>query len=181
MSKTSILKDELIERLINIDEEISLIYKGTIDFVIVGGSALILNFGSSRGTPDIDVLNINKDIESIVEKYDMNARSGIFETKFPYFYEDRLVEYKDKRLKVCKIYTPSLEDLIVSKIAAFRPKDQEDINSPAIVKQVNWKRLIKIVEIDKEFEQAWRSDREFSEFYQHYKEYKDRHCKKWIK
>ena len=81
MSKTSILKDELIERLINIDEEISLIYKGTIDFVIVGGSALILNFGSSRGTPDIDVLNINKDIESIVEKYDMNARSGIFETK----------------------------------------------------------------------------------------------------
>ena len=45
-------KQELIEALQELDKRLS----SPIDIVIIGGAAMILHFGSSRATRDIDVL-----------------------------------------------------------------------------------------------------------------------------
>ena len=174
------LREEILKRLKNIDEEIFYSFgtKYEFRFVIVGGSALILNFESSRGTPDIDVLDLNSKVIDIAEKYDMNCRVNAYIFNFPYNYEDRLVYINDKDFKVCKFATPSLEDLIVSKLAASRPKDVEDLNSPQILKQIDWNKLIKIVEKDKEFEMSNNSDRARSDFIYAYNKYKKEHFSK---
>ena len=99
------LKEELEERLIKIDEEIYAAFRNSsFSFTIVGGSALILNYDSDRGTPDIDVLNLDSRIQSLALKYDMNCRVNAFEDCFPYNYQDRLVEYTDYKFKVCNFY-----------------------------------------------------------------------------
>lgn len=173
------LKENILKRLKSIDNEIYHTYrdKYSFNFVIVGGSALILNFGSTRGTPDIDVLDINHEIINIASKYDMNCRVNAFVFNFPYNYQDRLVPVEGE-FKVCKFYTPSLEDLVVSKIAASRDKDIEDLNSKYVLEKVDWDKLIKIVEVDKEFEMSNISQNAVFDFMFKYNKYKKEHYKK---
>lgn len=174
------LRENVLQRLINIDDEIYHTYgnKYTFKFVIVGGSALILNFNSTRATPDIDVLDLNKDIVNIASKYDMNCRVNAYIFNFPYNYENRLISVEEKKFKVCKFYTPSLEDLVVSKIAASRNKDIEDLNSKYVLNKLDWKKLIKIVETDKEFEMSNISQNAIAQFMFNYNKYKKEHYKK---
>lgn len=174
------LRENVLQRLINIDSEIYHTYgkEHSFKFVIVGGSALILNFNSTRATPDIDVLDLNQNIINIASKYDMNCRVNAYALNFPYNYEDRLVPVKGSDFKVCKFYTPSLEDLVVSKIAAFRSKDIEDLNSKYVLDKLDWKKLIKIVEVDKEFEMANIFPNDIAKFMSNYDKYKKEHYKK---
>lgn len=174
------LRENVLQRLINIDSEIYHTYgsRHSFKFVVVGGSALILNFNSTRATPDIDVLDLNQDIINIASKYDMNCRVNAYVFNFPYNYEDRLVPVKGSDFKVCKFYTPSLEDLVVSKIAAFRNKDIEDLNSKYVLDKLDWKKLIKIVEIDKEFELSNISQNAIAQFMFNYNKYKKEYYKK---
>ena len=68
-------RDELLNRLINIDYEASLVLADKtekVKIVIVGGGALLLKNIISRATPDIDTLNFYEALSDIMEKYDMN-------------------------------------------------------------------------------------------------------------
>lgn len=174
------LRNEVLKKLINIDDEIFHTYgdKRSFEFIIVGGSALILNFDSTRATPDIDVLDMNKDVINIASKYDMNCRVNAYIFNFPYNYMDRLVPVKGNDFKVCKFYTPALEDLVVSKIAASRNKDVEDLNSKCVLNKLDWNRLIKIIEVDKEFELANVTPAAIFDFMCKYKKYKKERFKK---
>lgn len=49
-----------------------------------------------------------------------------FESNFPYHYRERIQPF-DINTKCLRFYRPSIEDLIVSKLYALRPKDVEDI------------------------------------------------------
>ena len=57
-------KEELIQRLLKADEELSLLVedKQRIKVVIVGGSALIINNVISRSTMDIDVIGLYQNL-----------------------------------------------------------------------------------------------------------------------
>ncbi|MCQ2796244.1 MAG: DUF6036 family nucleotidyltransferase [Bacilli bacterium] len=173
------LKENILKRLVDMDNEIYYTYgnKHSFQFVIVGGSALILNCDSTRGTPDIDVVDLIQNIINIASKYDMNCRVNAYVFNFPYNYEDRLVPVKGNDFKVCKFFTPSLEDLVVSKIAASRAKDIEDLNSSYILNKLDWKKLIKIVEVDKEYEMANVSSNAVNDFMFKYNKYKKEHYK----
>lgn len=97
-----------------------------LECVIVGGGALLIKEMISRSTLDIDVLYASKIIEQYFPIFDFNSRVNAHSYSFPYYYEDRL-ELVNINTKVIKYYTPSLEDLIVSKLYAFREKDIEDL------------------------------------------------------
>lgn len=132
------LREEIITRLKEIDKTIYFTFgnKCSFKFIIVGGSALILNYESFRGTPDIDVIDLDRKIIDIAEKFDMNCRVNAYIFNFAYNFEDRLIEIKDKDFKVSSFYTPSLEDIVISKLAAYRKKDIENISSQNVLKKI---------------------------------------------
>lgn len=116
-----------------------------LECVIVGGGALLIKKAISRSTLDIDVLYASKIIENYFDIFDFNSKVKSLEFCFPYNYEDRL-ELVDIETKVIKYFTPSIEDLIISKLYAFREKDQEDLQ--AIIHQQKYDKhlLDKVVE-----------------------------------
>lgn len=73
-------KEELLERLMRLDEDVNLLFDDDRRFrmVIVGGSALILLETIDRVTHDIDALDVSAEIVDLLEKYDINTRVGTF-------------------------------------------------------------------------------------------------------
>ena len=95
-------RNELIDRLIRLDEDADLLF-GTderFSMVIVGGGALILLEHISRATRDIDAISASKEILELLSKYDINCRVQTYINNFPYNYEDRLIPLpiKGKRI-----------------------------------------------------------------------------------
>ena len=86
-------KEELLDRLLRLDEEAELLFDDDRRFrmVIVGGSALILLETITRATHDVDALDVSPEIVNLLEKYDINTRVASFINNFPYTYDDRLV------------------------------------------------------------------------------------------
>jgi hypothetical protein len=133
---------EVVDRLKRVDEDLSLMYDN-IEFecIIVGGSALILMECIPRATHDIDILSIyNPEVMKIFEKYDFNSQVFAYEDNFPYNYKDR-IEKIDINTKVVFYYRASLEDMVISKLCAYRPTDQRDITEKMLVDKINWDLL----------------------------------------
>ncbi|MGD9910240.1 MAG: DUF6036 family nucleotidyltransferase [Candidatus Izemoplasmatales bacterium] len=116
-----------------------------LECVIVGGGALLIKKATSRSTLDIDVLYASKIVEDYFDIFDFNSKVKSLSFCFPYNYEDRL-ELVDIETKVIRYYTPSIEDLIISKLYAFREKDQEDLKAIIHQKQYDIHQLDKVVE-----------------------------------
>ena len=70
--------------------------------------------------------------------------------------------------KVIDYYTLSLEDVVISKIAAGREKDIEDINNKNVVKAINWELLGQLANTVRE---GMISDRQISEFNHFYQDF----------
>lgn len=165
-------KNKLLANLIKIDEEVSLLFEPTnvkIKIVITGGGAFLLKGLISRSTPDIDVLNGYKQIEFILNKYNANTRVNAYSDCFAYNYEDRL-EKVELKTKMLEYYVLSTEDLIISKLFSFRPKDIEDIKSTMKKGVVNLNKLIQIVDSG-EVKNACLSDRHYDEFMFNYNKF----------
>ena len=71
-------------------------------------------------------------------------------------------------------YTLSLEDLVISKIAAAREKDIEDICNRTVLEQLNWD-LLEVLAA--EVLDGMISDRQVSEFNHYYKQYVEEYRK----
>lgn len=139
-------KTELKKRMIELDNMVSELYPSkSFECVIVGGGALLIHNRIARGTLDVDVLAVSKEVEEIFESFDFNTRVKSLIDCFPYNYEDRL-ELIQLETKCIRYYTPCIEDLIVSKLYAYREKDIEDIKRIKESKNYNPLLLDKVID-----------------------------------
>lgn len=143
----NITRDDLYERLHQLDDEIDAYIESenlnidSIEIVIAGSSALVLNNVNINKTEDIDVIKTSNYIsEKLLEKYDMNTRVSGLENFFPYNYIDRIKQLKINTF-VVKYYILSLEDVVIAKISANRGKDLEHLRNQELISQINWEVL----------------------------------------
>ena len=98
-------KIELEQRMIELDTVTYDLYPGlTFKCVIVGGGALLIKNIITRGTLDVDVLEVSKEVEELFAGFDFNTRVKAVLDCFPYNYADRL-ELVDIETKCIQYYT----------------------------------------------------------------------------
>ena len=164
-------RDEMIERLLALDEEVSLLYPGTerIRIVIVGGGALVLLEYLSRSTHDVDVLSVSHQIQDLMLKYDINTMVQTYINNFPYNYEDRIkLVLSGKKIDY---FTCSLEDIIIAKLYSYRDTDVSDVTAPTVLKDVNWELLHYLATAEDEAKASALNDYRYGEFLEKYKDY----------
>lgn len=76
----------------------------------------------------INRLELQRRMQELFAGFDFNTRVKALLDCFPYNYEDRL-ELVEMPTQSIRYYTPSIEDLIVSKLYAYRPKDIQDLEA----------------------------------------------------
>jgi len=138
-------KHELERRMLELDGIVGNLYPGmTFDCVIVGGGALLVKNIITRGTLDVDVLAVSKEVEELFAGFDFNTRVKAVLDCFPYNFADRLdlVKLPSKSIRY---FTPSIEDLIVSKLYAYRDKDIEDLKKIKNSNQYNKDLLDEVI------------------------------------
>lgn len=174
-------KQELIEILQRIDDEVSLVLEGSnqkYDVLIVGGCAFLLSDYTSRTTTeDIDVLAVDSRIRNIVMSYNaVNSQSSAYMDCIPYNFEDRL-RVLDIDTRAVRYLAPSLEDLVVMKLYAERKYDLSDITSENTLKAIDWNLLDKLVYDEDEARGSALSQKSYLEMTGAYRRYKE----KWKK
>ena len=174
-------RDELKRKLLDIDEEASLVFGDLdekLDAVVVGGSVFILRSLTERVvTHDIDIFEMDARLRSIISVYpEVNEHSAIFCNQMPYNYPDRLVEI-DLDTRAVRYLSPSLEDLAVMKLYAYRPNDRSDLNSPNFVDKLDWDKLDHLVYSKDEALASSPSERSYAEMVCAYKIYRKEHGK----
>ncbi len=139
--------------------------------VIMGGSALLLLGRLDRVTHDIDILTVPRELNELIVKYDMNSGVKAYIDCLPYNYEDRLViiDIGDTCLEYL---TPSLEDLVVTKLYGMRPPDIEDLRSEEIVEKMDWELLEFLVFDKDEAKASSLSERRYIEMTKSFMQYK---------
>lgn len=166
-------KDEIIKRLLLLDEEISLVFDNDdhYNIVIVGGSALVLIDKISRATSDIDTISCSEELKPYMKRYNINNNVVAYMCNFPDDYIDRCVKL-DVPARRISIYTASLEDIVISKLFSPRPQDAADIRNPKIVAALDWDLLDKIVNSD-DFRDNILSDHTYKMFMHDYRDYRE--------
>ena len=166
------LRDDMIQRVLALDEEVSLSYPNAerINMVIVGGGALVLMEYLSRSTHDIDVLSVSHRIQDLMLKYDMNTQVQTYINNFPYNYEDRLVKLPVGGRKIL-FYTASLEDIVVAKLYSYRDLDRQDLVSDEMLKHINWDRLRHLALDEDEAKASALNEPSYRSFLYDYNEY----------
>lgn len=161
------------ERLLRLDEDAALLFDDDSRFscILVGGSALILLGYISRATHDIDVLRTPPELQELLAKYDMNSNVSAHMDNFPDDYYERVHKVELPTEKI-DFYTLSLEDLVISKLAAARDKDMFDIMTPKIIDALDWAQLAASAEMAR---CGMLSERSKQEFDAHYEEYVSRY------
>ena len=127
-------KHELIEALQALDERLS----SSFDVILIGGAAMILHFGASRATRDIDVLVLRGDlselreaVKAIARERDLpedwisDAAKGFADILPPDFYH-RLV-LLGFALRNTRLYALGRPEQVAMKIVALREQDLEDL------------------------------------------------------
>ena len=162
------LKD-IETRLLRLDEDADLLFEddGRFTCILVGGSALILLGYITRATHDIDVLKTPAELLALLSKYDMNNNVSAQIDNFPDDYLERVHKLNLPTHKI-DFYTLSLEDLVVSKLAAGRDKDLADITTKKVLAELNWTQLEECAE---QVKLGMLSDRAVQEFEISYQEF----------
>lgn len=167
-------RDDLIKRLLQLDEDMLLIDNSDDMYtcVIVGGGALVLMNKIIRSTHDIDAINASAELQPFLESYNINMNVNAFCLNFLDGYLNRIVKVNIPTKKV-NFYTLSLEDLVVSKLNSNRTKDIEDLSNKSIYENINWEILDKLIE-DTCYGMLNESDETLLR--NNYDEYKEKYC-----
>ena len=170
------VSEELLQRLKLLDEEAELRFDDDRRFrmIIVGGAALLLLDTISRATRDIDALDATAEIQTLLEKYDINMRVTAYMFHFPYNLEDRLVPVRLLTKKI-DYYTASLEDIVVSKLYSERDTDRQDILSPEVLAAIDWDVLEHLVYDEDEAKANAYFEQEYQSLLYNYEEYRRRY------
>lgn len=128
--RTDIDAAEMRDVILDIDDKVSEHNGWHPSMIVAGGCAMILNGWSSRRyTDDIDVLDYDRDMNDVLREFpQVNGNVNAYSDQIPYNYEDRLREIPIDTSAV-SVLTPSLEDLVVMKLYAWRGKDVDDLTS----------------------------------------------------
>lgn len=153
-------KDELIEKLLRIDEDAYFANaspeRRRASVVIVGGSALLLcDLSSKLTTRDVDTLQMNADNaarQALLSDPAFNMSANAFCENIPFNFEDRLVRVELETMAI-DYYVPSQEDLAVMKLYRWSPVDEADLTAPAFLERLDWDLLDRLV-LDPEEAQA---------------------------
>ncbi len=166
------LRDDLLKRLMRLDEDAYLLYPGEERFrlVIVGGSALILLEVISRSTLDIDAIHASREIRGLLERYDINCDVQTYINNFPYNYEDRIKPLPIQGKKI-DFFTASLEDIVIAKLFSPRDTDRQDIIKDSVIKALDWDLLDRIARSDEEVKLNALNERNYQDFLFNYEEY----------
>jgi len=177
VSMSGFFKEDLLERLARLDEDVDLLFDDDRQFkmVIVGGSALILLETIARATLDIDALDVSPEIVDLLEKYDINTRVGTFINNFPYNYDERLVPIPMNSRRI-KFFTASLEDIVIAKLYSGRATDIQDIIDPNVLAAIDWAKLDYLATDEFEAKASALNPYRYQEFLDSYKTYKERWC-----
>lgn len=173
-------KDRLVELLLSIDEEATLLLNETNSYrysvVIVGGSAFMLNELTNRpATHDIDVLAYHDDLREVLSKYRaVNSAVSAYIDQIPYNFESRLTKLELPTSTV-DFYTPSVEDLAIMKLYGWRPNDQQDLESPQVLEKIDWKQMDYLVYDSDEACASALSPRRYREMIATYENYARKH------
>lgn len=169
---TNMYRDDILKRMEGLDEEVDLVFDDlSNDFrfhiIIVGGGVLVLRDYLERSTDDIDLLDVDNRLCSIIEKYDMNSKVNAHIYSFLYNYEDRAeLIWSGKRIDY---FTASLEDIVISKICGGRDRDLEDLKK--LADKVDWELLDKLANDEDELKLISMSDRGYLDFKASYKNF----------
>ncbi len=169
----SYFRKDLQDRLHKLDLEASLVFEGGPRFqcVVVGGSALVLKHHIDRSTHDIDLLRVSRELLPLLEKYDMNTNVSAHLDSFPDSWPSRVQRLDGLETRKIDYFTPSLEDLVISKLAAHRPQDLLDVSEAAVVGSIHWPTL---EEMAAEVQESLLSDCQIGEFAAAFEEYKEK-------
>ncbi|OGJ86910.1 MAG: hypothetical protein A2487_05845 [Candidatus Raymondbacteria bacterium RifOxyC12_full_50_8] len=127
-------KEGIVSLLRELDQTLSI----QTQIIVCGGAAGILVHGLERDTLDINILageppvaQLSKHIISLANKHGLpekwiNDGAKGYIDYLPDDFRDRLIRLK-ATFKHIKVYALSRVDLIIMKLAAFRPEDIEDI------------------------------------------------------
>ncbi|MDM8300284.1 DUF6036 family nucleotidyltransferase [Collinsella tanakaei] len=165
----------LKELLTDLDEEAYFALGASeekMPLVIAGGSAFILHEVTNRPvTHDVDILNADSRLKGIIRNYpELNGDIAAFCDAIPYNYENRLVAL-DIVTRAIGYYVPSLEDLAVMKLYAWRPNDIADLTNPSFLQQIDWDMLEHLVFNDHEAKASCLSERRYLEMVATYRQY----------
>jgi hypothetical protein len=120
-------KDDMKTRMLELDSLATLRFPGkTFQCIIVGGGALLSLGLKAKGTLDVDVLVAPRQLSDLFDQFDFNTKVQSLSICFPFHYLDRIRKI-EIGTKTIEFYTLSVEDLIVSKLYAYRKKDVEDL------------------------------------------------------
>ncbi len=126
-------KQELIEVLRDLDRQLS----SPCEAILVGGAAMILHFGASRATRDVDVLlpgdpaELREAIKAVARNHGLpedwmsDAVKG-FADILPRDFHRRLVPL-DLSLERLRLYVLGRAEQVAMKIVALREQDLEDL------------------------------------------------------
>ena len=172
-------KERLVELLLTMDEEAALLLgEGgkRHPVVIAGGSAFLLHDLTNRPTThDVDVLSCHAALRGVLANYAaVNGAVAAYADQIPYNFEDRLVRL-DLPTKAIDFMTPSVEDLAVMKLYGWRPNDQQDLESPAMLEAIDWDRLDQLVHDPDEAQASALSPRRYREMAAIYDDYARKH------
>lgn len=172
---THIQYQELIDRLLRLDEDISLIYDDNVRYecVIVGGGALILMNYISRATHDIDVIQCNQELQKLFYKYDFNTRVQTYISNFPFNFQDRFIKVNIETKRI-DYYTASLEDIVIAKLASVRQSDIRDVTEQVVLDKINWNLLD---QLSIECKDSALNESNYNNFKANYDEYVRRYMK----
>lgn len=119
----------------------------------------------------MDILSVDQRLMDIVAAYpELSGNVAAFGDTIPYRYEDRLVPL-DLSTTTVAYYAPSLEDLAVMKLYAWRPNDIADLTSADFLAKVDWKQLDYLVMDAGEARASCLSDRRYNEMLATYRRY----------
>ncbi len=124
----------LIRVLRTLDERLS----SSFDLVLIGGAAMILHFGASRATRDVDVLvlrgnptELRRAVKAVAREYDLpddwmsDAAKGFADILPPDFYH-RLTPLPFP-FQHLRLYVLGRPEQVALKIVALREQDLEDL------------------------------------------------------
>ena len=160
-------KPGIIERFEQLDLDLLAVVgdEKRVELTIVGSGALImLNLvGDSRVTTDIDVMETEKQIEGFLERYDMNQLVSTFLYRLPENWIQRRQRIPFDGI-VLDVYAPSNEDLAILKIDAYRDADQKDLREMINGEEINFDRLMTIINNEAELRVNYADDSEWEAF-----------------
>lgn len=162
-------KQGILDRLLQLDDDLLSLYpdKGPFDLVVLGGSAIVLRdlAPGKTHTIDIDALQTSAELDRLLARYDINTHADTFRFQFPSGFEERLVEVS-LPTTILRVFTLSNEDLVITKLLAWRAQDEADVIDMLESRNVDVMKLHQIVDDITEL-RANLDDAEWSAFAEH--------------